>query len=308
MTRLPFISLAGALALSLFACQPQAPTEAPGTFPGATGDAIATINGDKVTSDMLDTVMRGLPQQVKAQIEAMGDTTPLVESIVASELLYHQAVSQTLHEKPLVRQDIAMAVRSAMAEAMVREIVSQRLTDERVQTWYDEHKVQFARGQVQLAHIMLPDMEKAESIKAQLDAGGDFAALAKEHSLDTMTSAKGGEIGWIELKQMAPPLKSEIETAEKGAVLGPLSMGRTIHVFRVIDRRDAQPLEEVRDQISAELEQDIRQEYVEELKEQAVIVETYKQPAPAAAPEGAQPTEPAAPEAAPAELEAGKAG
>jgi peptidyl-prolyl cis-trans isomerase C len=292
------------LGLGLAACQPQPVATTPGEFPGSGGDPVATVNGQQINTDMLDAIVRGLPPQVKAQLEAMGDNSPLVESLVASELLYQKAIEQGVHNDPLAKQDMAVAIRHALAESLTRKIVGERMTDERVKAWYDDHQVQFAQPQLQLAHIMFTDMVKAEAIKAELDAGGDFAALASANSQDTMTAPKGGEIGWLDLRQMAPPLRSAIEKAEKGAIIGPMSMGQTTHIFRVLDRRDSKPLEEVREQIEAELEQTIRQEYLEELREGAVVVETYNKPS--AMPMPGAPAD--APEAAPAEIEAGTKG
>jgi len=289
------------LGFGVTACQPQPTT--PGVFPTTSAESIATVNGTKVSSEMLDTVVRSLPPQVKAQLEAMGDQSPLVESLIASELLYQKAIEAGVHNKPLVQQDMAMAVRTALAEAMVRDIVTERLTDQRIQTWYDEHAVQFAQPEFSLAHIMFTDMAEAERVKAELDAGGDFAELAKANSKDGMTAAKGGEIGWLEPKMLAPPIRTELGNAEKDGLVGPISMGQTIHIFRVLDRRDSKPLEDVKDQITAELEQTIRQEYLEELREAAVVVETYKQ-APAAP---AELDVPAAPDAAPAAPDAAPA-
>lgn len=309
MSRTSLPLLAGLFAIGLSACQPQPTT--PGEFPSTNTESIATVNGTKISADMIDTVMRSLPPQVKAQIETMGDSSPLVESLVASELLYQKAIEKGVHNKPLVQQDMAMAVRTALAEAMVRDVVAERLTDQRIQSWYDEHQVQFAQPEFQLAHIMFTDMAQAEAIKAELDAGGDFAALAAANSKDSMTAAKGGEIGWLEPKMLAPPIRAELQAAAKDSLVGPLAMGQTIHIFKVIDRRDSKPLDEVKEQISAELEQTIRQEYLEELREAAVVVETYKQApeAPAGPADLDAPAAPdAAPAASPAELEEGTAG
>lgn len=296
------------LGLGLGACQPQVVETTPGVFPSSGGEPVATVNGTQINTDMLDAIVRGLPPQVKAQIEAMGDNSPLVESLVASELLYQKAIEQGVHTDPLAQQDMAVAIRHALAESLTRKVVAERLTDERVKAWYDDHQVQFAQPQLLLAHIMFTDPAKADAIKAELDAGGDFAALATANSVDTMTAPKGGEIGWLDMRQMAPPLASAIKEADKGAVIGPMSMGQTTHIFRVLDRRDSKPLDEVREQIEAELEQTLRTEYLEELREAAVVVETYKKPSamPMPMPAGAAPAD--APEAAPAELEGGAKG
>lgn len=287
-------------ALALCACKPQAPA-VPGTFAGG-GTAVATVNGKNVTTEMVDSVLRTLPQQVRQQLEQAGDQTPLIESLVASELLYQEAIAGGLHLTPLVQQDIAMAERHALAEAQVRKVVAERMTDDRVKAWYDEHRVQFAQPQIKLAHIMFADLTKAREVKAQIDAGGDFAALATQNSMDTMTAPKGGEIGWLELKQMAPALRDTIANAAAGTVIGPLEMGRSVHIFRVNERRDAQPMEEVREEILPQVDQEIRQEYLDELKARAVVVETYKAPAAAPAlPDAPEaPAAPAAPTPAPA--------
>jgi parvulin-like peptidyl-prolyl isomerase len=292
---LPFLA-----ALALCACKPPAPP-IPGTFTGG-GEAIATVNGKNVTSEMVDSVLRTLPPQIRQQLEQAGDQTPLIESLVASELLYQEAVAGGLHLQPLVLQDVAMAERHALAEAQARKIVAERMTEERVKAWYDDHQVQFAQPQIKLAHIMFTDLAKAQEVKAQLDAGGDFAALATQNSMDTMTAPKGGEIGWLELKQMAPALRDQVGGATAGTVIGPLEMGRSVHIFRVNERRDAQPLDEVRDQILPQLEQEVRGEYLDELKAKAVVVETYKNPAPAlpGAPAAPEAPAPAAPTPAPA--------
>jgi peptidyl-prolyl cis-trans isomerase D len=52
---------------------------------------------------------------------------------------------------------------------------------------------------VKLRHIFLveKDAAKADSLVAVINAGGDFAALAKQYSAVKQTAANGGEIGWL---------------------------------------------------------------------------------------------------------------
>lgn len=46
--------------------------------------------------------------------------------------------------------------------------------------------------------ILLDNKEEAENLKADIETGEDFAALAQENSLDS-SSSSGGEIGWMNL-------------------------------------------------------------------------------------------------------------
>ena len=51
--------------------------------------------------------------------------------------------------------------------------------------------------QVHLHIIVLGNPADAAAVKARLDAGGDFATLAQQFSIDTQTSGAGGDLGWI---------------------------------------------------------------------------------------------------------------
>jgi parvulin-like peptidyl-prolyl isomerase len=51
--------------------------------------------------------------------------------------------------------------------------------------------------QVHLQVIVLGSEADANKVKARLDKGEDFAAVAKEVSLDTQTGPSGGELGWL---------------------------------------------------------------------------------------------------------------
>jgi parvulin-like peptidyl-prolyl isomerase len=51
-------------------------------------------------------------------------------------------------------------------------------------------------SQVRLSGILLPSMEEALSVKARIDAGEDFTALAQQYSQNWSDTAKD-DLGWI---------------------------------------------------------------------------------------------------------------
>ncbi len=55
----------------------------------------------------------------------------------------------------------------------------------------DENEGSHARG------ILLGSRQEAEEIRARIEAGEDFGALAKEHSQDSASKEQGGDLGWI---------------------------------------------------------------------------------------------------------------
>lgn len=100
--------------------------------------------------------------------------------------------------------------------------------------------------------------EKAEEVLNQIRQGADFAELAKEHSDDTATAEKGGDLGWVARGQMVPTFEKEAFALEAGETSNVITTQYGYHIIKVHEKRSAhtQSLEEVRDQIRQELIQD----------------------------------------------------
>ena len=271
-----FLPLSAVLCLlALSSCE--SAEHVPGAFP-TQGQVVATVNGQRITRPMMDAVLRTLPANLRAQVEKTENASSLMEGLVTSEIMYQEAMKAGLQNDPLVKEQLAMAERNALAEALLQKVVTERLTDDKISAWYKDHLVQFARPQVRLAHIVVTDGDLAASIKKQLDEGADFAELAKTHSLDTETGPNGGDLGWMDLRQLADSLRGVLADAKAGESVGPLELGPQHHVFKVLERREQQPLEDVRDDIAAQVENDLRQDYLQELRDKAVVVETGNAP------------------------------
>ena len=52
--------------------------------------------------------------------------------------------------------------------------------------------------------ILLGDKEEAQSVRASLEAGKDFAELAKEHSQHDASKEEGGDLGWVTQDMVSP--------------------------------------------------------------------------------------------------------
>ena len=262
------------LFLSLFSlgcANGTASTSVPGELDG-TGTTVVTVNGNAITQDMLDAMLEQMPAQMRKQMEMTGQMGQLQEQLVMGELLYREALKRNLHTDAKVKTTIALATRSALAQGLIEAVVKERTTDESVQGYYDDHKVQFASPQVKASHILVKDEALIKDIKAKLDAGGDFAALAKEHSADPGSKNDGGSLGWFKKTDMVGPFADAAFAADKGSVTDPVQTRFGFHIIKVEDTRAEIPLEEVRDQIEGQLGNELAQAYLQELKAGATIV------------------------------------
>ena len=83
------------------------------------------------------------------------------------------------------------------AKKMAREQI--KITDKDLETYFKENRESFdVPEQVEARHILVKTKEEAEKILSQLNEGKDFAALAKEHSLDTNTKETGGNLAFLQ--------------------------------------------------------------------------------------------------------------
>lgn len=74
------------------------------------------------------------------------------------------------------------------------------ITDEEIQTYYNQNKDKYSTQEKrEVSHILINgDEADADAVLARLDAGEDFATVAKEESQDIPTAKEGGSLGWIE--------------------------------------------------------------------------------------------------------------
>jgi len=83
--------------------------------------------------------------------------------------------------------------------------------------------------------------EKAQSLLAQLTLGMDFATLAKEHSDDKGSGAKGGDLGWVEHGMMVKPFEESNFSLELNTISEPIRSQFGFHLIEVteIDKPEA---------------------------------------------------------------------
>lgn len=130
------------------------------------------------------------------------------------------------------------------------------VTDAEVRAFYDENQAQFSQPeQVCVRHILLADAEAAAEIYEQLEAGGDFEALARENSTDPGSADNGGDLGCISPGQTVPAFEEAAFGAEVGETTEPVQSQFGFHIIRVDERQPGAvaPFAEVREQVREQL-------------------------------------------------------
>jgi len=84
-------------------------------------------------------------------------------------------------------------------------------------------------------HILVSTEEACQKLKDQIEAGADFAACAKEHSL-CPSGRQGGDLGEFGPGQMVKEFDEVVFTAEVGKVQGPVKTQFGYHLVEVTKR------------------------------------------------------------------------
>ncbi len=242
-----------------------------------TGEVLATVNGNPITQGMFDLTLSQIPPQMREQLEQSGRIGQLKDQLIVGELLYREALKRGLHETANGKASLAMAARSALADGLLDSIIEERSTAERVQRYYDDHAVQYAKEQAKTRVMVLEDKAAVIEVMRQLASGGDFAALASTWSQDPGSKDSGGDLGWMDQSALRSDLVDSVFGARPGEIVGPLpepgldgSSDRSV-LFLVEGRRSAIPLAEVEEEIRTALQQEIPAEYIEDIKSRAHI-------------------------------------
>jgi peptidyl-prolyl cis-trans isomerase D len=95
----------------------------------------------------------------------------------------------------------------------------------------------------------------ADDILAQLRAGGDFGAIARKSSEDTVSAAKGGDLGCFARGTMVPEFENVAFNLEPGVLSEPVKTQYGYHIIQLKELRKehVKPLDEVKETLKAEL-------------------------------------------------------
>ena len=84
-------------------------------------------------------------------------------------------------------------------------------------------------------HILVDSQEKCEELKTQIEAGTDFAEVAKQHST-CPSGQQGGDLGEFSPGQMVREFDVVVFNEEVGKVHGPVKTQFGYHLIEITQR------------------------------------------------------------------------
>jgi peptidyl-prolyl cis-trans isomerase C len=255
----------------------------------AKGPAVATVNGIAISQQTVDMIAKqgagagrpDTPESRKAIIDQLA-----LQMVVADE-----AIKKGLDKTPEVAEQIEAMKQSILARAYVQDFIKNNaVTDDMMKSEYERIKATITGTEYKARHILVEKESEARDIIARLrKEPAAFAKLAKERSKDSRSGANGGDLGWFDLSRMVPEFGAAVSNLEKGKFTQePVKTQFGYHVILLEDSKpiEAPPMEEVKPQLTQQLQQQNLKKQLDALKAGAKIemVGASAPAAPAAAP------------------------
>lgn len=222
-----------------------------------------------VTAEDIQAAAQRIPKASRAAVFSRSENVlRQAEDIYGRRLLALEAEKSGLDKEPVVQALLRQARERILSDAQLVEVSLAATPAEADVTRYaqDVYKSNPDRfktaAQTRASHILISRTEdgkaraKAEELLARLKEGASFEALAKEHSADLASAAKGGDLDWFKDGAMVKEFQDAVAALKQTGEISPLVETQFgFHIIRLDGRRPAglRAFEEVRAELEAEV-------------------------------------------------------
>lgn len=229
---------------------------------------VAAVNGADITLGHMVAMRERLP----AQYQQLDDQTlfdGILEQLVQQTALADKTDSLSRRGELVLENER----RALLASEVIESLAADAVTEEAVQTAYDEaYSGAEPTTEYNASHILVETEEEAQALIEEIEGGADFAEVARENSTGP-SGPSGGELGWFIAGQMVPAFDEAVQGMSAGDLSGPVQTEFGWHVIKLNDTRekDAPSLDEVRDELAAIVQEQAVADMVAEATDSASI-------------------------------------
>lgn len=224
-----------------------------------------------IFNNKLDPATPGLKEQVLQSMinEKLIVAKAIEDSVVVSDEEVQQQLDATIQQRVAqfgseskLEEMYGMPIsriKREFRDEMRKNLLAQRLQQQRfgqaqisrreVEEFYAHYKDSIGQvpEEVELAHIAIKmkpgaaaraaGRAKAQALLDSVNAGGDFAGLAKRHSEDPGSAAQGGDLGFVRRGQFVKEFETAVFSLQPGQISGIVETDFGFHIIQLTERR-----------------------------------------------------------------------
>lgn len=203
------VSLALIAAIGLTACHQGAGKSTAGATP------VATVNGTPISRDLFDYYLKNISGNDASTLTA-DQRSQALDALIRAEV-----VAQHASQQGLLKQKDNAALLQLTRLNVVQQIVSSNYlkdkqpTEQELRAEYETQVATMPKVEYHARHILVATKAFAEELIKKLEAGKDFADLARRESMDS-SKDKGGDLGWFTANHMVKPFAEAVAALKPG--------------------------------------------------------------------------------------------
>lgn len=289
-------------------------------------DLVATVNGVEISKEDYEEAVTQTQDRFAQQGQPVAEEeletfrADILDQLIAEELLYQEAQDQglaledgevdsqieqmrarfdndegwqqALETNGVTEEELRLQIeRNGLIQQLIATAVPEpgEVTEEEVQTFYDENPQFFEQGeQIAARHILIDTRElaseadledarqRAEDVRQELLDGADFATLAQERS-EGPSATRGGDLGTFGRGQMVPAFEEAAFALEEGEISEVVESQFGFHVIQVTEKMDSglvpvdQVSQSIRQYLAQEKQAQALDDYIEQLRGEADV-------------------------------------
>jgi hypothetical protein len=228
---------------------------------------VALVNDEPITFHDLTrrifSIHKGAPTEATSSRK---DYAALLERVVTTKLIVQEARNIGLDEMPGFQSQVEeMSKNLLISGVMSRQLETVKADPAEVDELYKKMSREFL-----LSTVNFRNEEDARSFKEQLEAGENFADLARRFSEEEGAEIQFDSEEYLKLKDLLPRIGAAVFDMEVGSVSEIFSTSQGFVLFRVEDARfyeDAGVKEEAREKVLRRLRKEAAAAYADRLEE-----------------------------------------
>ena len=159
------------------------------------------------------------PEQFSTYLISKGSSAAAVKQQIRGEFAWDRLLSRNIQSTTNVSTEEV-------------ESVVQRMNDAKGQDEFHLGEIYLSAPPENVAAVI----ENARKIIQALQAGGSFAAYARQFS-EASTAVVGGDLGWVKAGQLPTSMAEAATTMQPGQLVGPIEVPGGVSIMLMIDRR-----------------------------------------------------------------------
>jgi peptidyl-prolyl cis-trans isomerase C len=239
---------------------------------------VATVNGVAITQGLLNLNIRALTNQGQADTPELRQAVK--EDLINKELIAQEAAKQGLAKEIDFPDQIAQLKQNLLLQAFVEDYFKKNpISDAKLREEYDRQRKLMGDGnnmQYRLSQIVVSNETDAMDLIRRVQKGELFGKLAQEYSIDAVSKAQGGSLGWLMPGQVIPAVGNVLPGMAKGSITAkPIQTPVGWVILKLDDKRNFKipGFEESKPQLKQALVQQYLGEVVKSLRANAKIVQ-----------------------------------